>query len=50
MHVTDYHNQLAGAVVLQLLQDPEMLLPWQRDVTTFPLYWQCFEDILGGGL
>ena len=28
----------------------EMLLPWQRDVTTSPLYWQCFEDILGGGV
>ena len=28
--------------------DPEMLLPWQRYVTTSPLYWQCFEDILGG--
>ena len=25
-----------------------MLLPWQRYVTTSPLYWQCFEDILGG--
>ena len=22
---------------------------WQRDVTTSPLYWQCFEDFLGGG-
>ena len=30
--------------------DPEMLLPWQRYVTTSPLYWQCFEDILGGGV
>ena len=30
--------------------DPEMLLPWQRDVTTSPLCWQCFEDILGGGV
>ena len=30
--------------------DPEMLLPWQRDVTTSPLYWQCFEDILGVGV
>ena len=30
--------------------DAEMLLPWQRDVTTSPLYWKCFEDILGGGV
>ena len=30
--------------------DPEMLLPWQREVTTSPLCWQCFEDILGGGV
>ena len=30
--------------------DPEMLLPWQRYVTTSPLYWQCLEDILGGGV
>ena len=30
--------------------DPEMLLPWQRDETTSPLCWQCFEDILGGGV
>ena len=30
--------------------DPEMLLPWQRDVMTSPLYWQCFEDILSGGV
>ena len=22
--------------------DPERLLPWQRDVTTSPLYWQMF--------
>ena len=30
--------------------DPEMLLPWQLEVTTSPLYWRCFEDILGGGV
>ena len=37
--------EIVRIYLLSVCWDPKILLPWQRDVTTYPLYTVCVEKL-----